>query len=116
PPELGVGQYNVSNLGVQPSYGLWARHVKNLEIKNSSFDFESNDDRYVLFLDDVEGAIINTVTMRKGKHNDEFIATKNSGKIKIDNATAFNREPRDVVKLNLREKQKCQSETVYLAE
>ena len=116
PPELGVGQYNVSNLGVQPAYGLWVRHVKNLEIKNSSFDFESNDDRYVLFLDDVEGAIIETVAMKKGKHNDEFIATKNSDKIKIENATAFNKELRDAIKLNLWEKQKCQSETVYLTE
>ena len=33
PPELGVGQYNVSNLKVQPSYGIWARHIMGLTVK-----------------------------------------------------------------------------------
>ncbi len=56
PPELGVGQYNVSNLGVQPAYGLWARHVKNLVVKDSRFDAEKTDGRYALFLDDVKDA------------------------------------------------------------
>ncbi len=56
PPELGVGQYNVSNLGVQPAYGLWARHVKNLVLEDSRFDAEKADGRYALFLDDVRGA------------------------------------------------------------
>ncbi|SJZ61026.1 Polygalacturonase [Chitinophaga eiseniae] len=58
PPELGVGQYNVSNLKVQPSYGLWARHVEGLTISESSFRFEQPDSRYALFLDDVQGAAL----------------------------------------------------------
>lgn len=56
PPELGVGQYNASNLKVQPSYGLWARHVKDLTVKNSSFRYEKPDGRHAIFLDDVINA------------------------------------------------------------
>jgi hypothetical protein len=64
PPELGVGQYNVSNLKVQPAYGLWVRHVKGLTVKNCRFAFEKPDGRYAIYLDDVSGA---TVTGIKAK-------------------------------------------------
>ena len=53
PPELGVGQYNASNLKTQPSYGLWARHVDGLTVTNCSFNYEKPDGRYPVFLDDV---------------------------------------------------------------
>ncbi|MCF3111809.1 endopygalactorunase [Niabella sp. CC-SYL272] len=56
PPELGVGQYNASNLKVQPSWGLWVRHAQNLTVKNSRFYTEKPDGRYVLYLDDVQHA------------------------------------------------------------
>jgi polygalacturonase len=65
PPELGVGQYNASNLKLQPSYGLWARHVKGLTVKQCSFSYEKIDGRYAIFLDDVIGGNIthNRVTL-----------------------------------------------------
>lgn len=56
PPELGVGQYNASNLKVQPSYGLWARHVKDISLNNCSFRYERPDGRHAIFLDDVINA------------------------------------------------------------
>ena len=65
PPELGVGQYNVSNLKIQPSYGLWARHASNLLVKNCSFNYEDTDHRYVIFLDDVKQAVISGNKMVK---------------------------------------------------
>lgn len=61
PPELGVGQYNVSNLKVQPSYGIWGRHVKGLVVTNCSFNYERPDGRYLFFLDDVIGAKIASI-------------------------------------------------------
>lgn len=61
PPELGVGQYNVSNLKVQPAYGLWVRHVKGLTVKNCRFAFEKPDGRYAIYLDDVSGATISNI-------------------------------------------------------
>lgn len=84
PPELGVGQYNVSNLKVQPSYGLWARHVKGLTVKQSSFGYEKRDSRYAIYLDDVIGAQLFDVKIIKAVDNPILIGLKNATEIKID--------------------------------
>lgn len=81
-PELGVGQYNVANLKTQPSYGLWARHVKNLSIKNSSFNYESRDGRYPILLDDVIGATLNNIKVTGAKDSPAILRTKNSKNIR----------------------------------
>lgn len=78
PPELGVGQYNASNLKVQPSYGLWARHVKGLTVKQSSFNYEQPDGRYVIFLDDVIGAKLSGLKMIPGKGNKTLVKQNRS--------------------------------------
>jgi polygalacturonase len=85
PPELGVGQYNASNLKVQPSYGLWARHVMDLTVKNCSFNYEQPDGRYAVFLDDVIGARFSAVKMVRPAGNEEVIKCKNSPNVRIDN-------------------------------
>lgn len=82
PPELGVGQYNASNLKVQPSYGLWARHVMNLTVKNCSFNYEKTDGRYALFLDDVIGAQLSAVKTVQSA-NKEVIKLKSSRNVEI---------------------------------
>ena len=89
PPELGVGQYNVSNLKVQPSYGLWARHVAGLTVKASSFNYENRDSRYAVFLDDVIGAEISSTKMVRPNDNDVVIKLKNSSKVSIENAIYY---------------------------
>ncbi|WP_127129504.1 endopygalactorunase [Pseudoflavitalea rhizosphaerae] len=76
PPELGVGQYNVSNLKIQPSYGLWARHASNLLVKNCSFNYEDTDHRYAIFLDDVKQAVINGNKMVKAGNLSSAIGKK----------------------------------------
>jgi hypothetical protein len=92
PPELGVGQYNVANLKVQPSYGLWARHVKGLTIKNSSFNYEKLDGRYALFLNDVSGAKISSVKMVRANDNASVIKLKNSSDVSIEKVIYYNDE------------------------
>jgi polygalacturonase len=87
PPELGVGQYNVSNLGIQPSYGLWARHVKKLSVVNCSFGFEKMDQRYAIFLEDVKGAAINSVLMMRPDGIECPVKTIYSDKIKMKHLT-----------------------------
>ena len=89
PPELGVGQYNASNLKLQPSYGLWARHVQELTVTNSTFNYEKTDNRYVMFLDDVIEAKINGIKAMKAKDNAVVIKLKNSSNIKIENAVYY---------------------------
>jgi polygalacturonase len=90
PGELGVGQYNVADLKMQPSYGIWARHVKGLEITNSSFNYEKHDSRYALFLDDVNGANITGVKMVKPQDNKAVIKLKNSSGLTLQNTLYFN--------------------------
>ena len=92
PPELGVGQYNASNLKVQPSYGLWARHVQGLTVTGSSFNYETPDNRYAIFLDDVIGAKISNVKMMKVKENADAIKLKNSLNVSVDNAVYYSNE------------------------
>ena len=84
PPELGVGQYNASNLKTAPSYGLWARHVKGLTVKNSSFNYEQPDNRYPILLDDVLGATISGIKMPKSKEI-EPVKLKGSAGVTVEN-------------------------------
>jgi polygalacturonase len=88
-PELGVGQYNASNLKTQPSYGIWARHVKGLTLKASTFNYEKRDSRYAICLDDVVGAVISSVKMVKAADNDQVIGLKNSTGVSVDAAVYY---------------------------
>jgi polygalacturonase len=89
PPELGVGQYNIGNLKVQPSYGLWARHVMGLTVKGSTFNYEKRDSRYALYLDDVVGAKISSVKMVRAADNESVIKLKNSANISIEDVIYY---------------------------
>jgi hypothetical protein len=92
PAELGVGQYNAANLKLEPSYGLYARHVNGLTIKESSFNYEKRDSRYALYFDDVKSARISSVKMVRSKENNQVIKLKNSSDINIDNVAYYDDE------------------------
>ena len=79
----------MSNLKVQPSYGLWARHVNGLTVTNSSFNYERTDNRYPLFLDDVTGAKITNVKMVKSLEVGAAIKLKNSNNVQVDKAIYY---------------------------
>lgn len=89
PPELGVGQYNISNLGIQPAYGLWARHVKGLTVQNSSFNYEQRDHRYALYLDDVVGARISRVKVVRPAGLDAAVKVKRSVDVTVEHSTFY---------------------------
>jgi hypothetical protein len=92
PPELGVGQYNASNLKVQPSYGIWARHVSGLTVQHCSFAYEKRDSRYVFFLDDVKGAKISWIKTVCASDNETVIKLKNSVNVSGDNIIYYKNE------------------------
>jgi polygalacturonase len=89
PPELGVGKYNVADIKEQPSYGFWARHVDGLTLTNVIVNFENNDDRYAIVLDDVKNAVIDSVTMVKGTGNPNVLQFKNSSRITVRNSAYY---------------------------
>ena len=68
PPEIGVGRYNVGDLKIQPSFGFWARHVKDFLLDNCSISAEQKDGRYAVVLDDVIGAEIKNLKVKEGRY------------------------------------------------
>ena len=54
PPELGTGYPEPSKLGTMPAYGVFARHVKDLEIANLRVSFATDDLRPALSFVDVD--------------------------------------------------------------
>jgi len=55
PKELGTIYPEPSRLGILPAYGIFARHVKDLELDNISTSFKTNDLRSAMICSDVNG-------------------------------------------------------------
>ena len=55
PPELGTGYPEPGKIGVMPAYGVYARHVKDLELSNIRLSLEKDDLRPAMVCADVDG-------------------------------------------------------------
>ncbi len=55
PKELGKGYPEPGKVGTMPSYGLFARHVRDLELANIRFSFDKEELRPALTCFDVDG-------------------------------------------------------------
>ena len=55
PPELDNGYPEPQNIGIMPSYGLFARHVRDLELADIRFTLENDDLRPAMTCIDVNG-------------------------------------------------------------
>jgi hypothetical protein len=92
PPELGVGQYNASNLGVLPAYGLYARHVKGLTLVNCTFNYERRDSTPALLLDDVIGAKLNQVELVRAIDQPDAIKLRGARGVTLEKVTVYHDE------------------------
>ena len=54
-----------SMFGVLPGYGLFARHVRGLRVRDVSLSFDAPEARPAIALRDVEGASFDTVTAKQ---------------------------------------------------
>jgi hypothetical protein len=61
PPELDKGYPEPSRVGVMPAYGVFARHVKDLELANLRLTFEQPDYRPIIAAADVHGLEIDNL-------------------------------------------------------
>ena len=61
PREPGAGYPEPSLFGVMPAYGLFARHVRDLELANIRLGFEGNDLRPPVVCVDVDGLEIDNL-------------------------------------------------------
>lgn len=89
PPELGVGQYNASNLGVLPAYGLYARHVDGLTLDRCTFNYEKRDSTPALLLDDVLGAKLTNVKLVHASDQPEAVKLRGSRDVTVDRSTVY---------------------------
>ena len=55
PPELGTGYPEPRRVGTMPAYGVFARHVRDLELANVRLGFENEDLRPAIVCVDVNG-------------------------------------------------------------
>ena len=55
PPELGTQYPEPNRVGIMPAYGLFARHVRGLELANITLSFERDDVRPAMVCVDVDG-------------------------------------------------------------
>jgi polygalacturonase len=55
PPELGAGYPEPGRIGVMPAYGVFARHVRNLELANVNLSFDAGELRPAMAGSDVDG-------------------------------------------------------------
>ncbi len=55
PKELGTGYPEPGKIGKLPAYGVFARHVKDLELANISVNFQTNDLRPAANFNDIDG-------------------------------------------------------------
>jgi polygalacturonase len=59
PRELGTGYPEPGKIGVMPAYGLFARHVRDLELDDVHVSFKTDDARPAMICSDVDGLEIN---------------------------------------------------------
>jgi len=89
PAELGVGQYNASNLGVLPAYGLYARHVMGLTVTDCTFNYEKRDSTPPLLFDDVVGATLTDVKLVRAQDQELLVRLRDSRDVSAEKLVYF---------------------------
>jgi hypothetical protein len=86
PKELGTGYPEPSRLGTLPAYGIFARHVRNLELANINVSFETNDFRPAAMFADVQGLEIDNFKPQVAAGVPAAVFADNVGGIVIRNS------------------------------
>ena len=64
-------------VGAIPAYAWYLRHVKNIRFHSCRFDFEKNDDRPAIVVDDGTNVTLDECHLQKGPHCDSRVVTRN---------------------------------------
>src|SRR5487761_2362199 len=76
PKELGAGYPEPGKIGILPAYGVYARHVKDLELANLTVNFKAADLRPAIVCSDVNGLEIDNF---KGQTSDGVSPSRFAG-------------------------------------
>ena len=95
PPELNRGYPGPTHIGVMPSYGVFVRHARHIELSNIKVSFKKADYRPAMVCKDVHGLQINhfEAQLSKGVTAAHFVRVthlhiRNSPVLKEKNSTA----------------------------
>jgi len=79
-PEMPREYPEPSNFGILPAYGLYARHVRKLTVRDVSFTYLVTDSRPAVVLDDVDGATFERFTAATAPDVPVFVTVTNTRK------------------------------------
>lgn len=79
-PELPEVYPEPSNWGILPAYGLYARHVENLHLKEIELKYVIEDTRHPIVLDDVVNGSLKDITAAHAAEVEEVVLVTNNFK------------------------------------
>jgi polygalacturonase len=89
PKELGTGYPEPGAIGTLPAYGIYARHVRDLELANIQVSFLTNDLRSAAMFRDVQGLEIDNFKPQVAAGVRPVVFADNVGGIVIRNSPAL---------------------------
>jgi polygalacturonase len=89
PKELGTGYPEPGRLGMLPAYGVYARHVKGLELANITVNFATNDFRPAAAFADIDGLEIDNFKPQVAEGVKAAVFADNVGGLTIRNSPAL---------------------------
>lgn len=88
--EAGYWYTNKSAFGVPPAYGLYARHVEGLELRNVVFRLENEDARPAMFWNQCKDVSVNGAKMDISQSASCAFVAKDCSTILLDNIRSLN--------------------------
>jgi polygalacturonase len=98
PKELGAGYPEPRKLGTLPAYGVFARHVKGLELANITVNFITNDLRPAASFADIQGLEIDNFKPRVAQGVKAALFADSAGRVTIRNSPALQDSVKEAVK------------------
>jgi hypothetical protein len=89
PPELGRGYPDADKIGVMPSYGLFARHLKNSTFKNLKLSFKETDHRPAIIFSDVQNVTLDTITVETAEGISPMVFRESVSGIDVKNSPSL---------------------------
>jgi polygalacturonase len=89
PKELGAGYPEPGKIGTLPAYGIYARHVKGLELANITVNFMTNDLRPAAAFADIDGLEIDNFKPQVAAGVKAAVFADNVGGLVIRNSPAL---------------------------
>lgn len=90
PRELADGYPEPYKIGTLPSYGIFARHVRNLELANVTTQFETTDKRPAAIFSDIQGLDIDNLKLQVDEGVNPAIFASDVKDILVRNSPSIN--------------------------